>query len=152
MAYRINKTGPEVEAAINKIIALGPATTSEDGNMSAEDKIKLDSIGIHYNTTHYWDCQIGYIPKAGEIIIYSDYQVVEIDGHTQYIPGIKVGSGNGYVQDLAFLGNSDTELLAQHISDNLRHINEGERNFWNNKININDASEVVNETLIFNRN
>lgn len=152
MAYKLNKTGSAVEEAIDKIIALAPATSITAGTMSPEDKQKLDSIGIHYNTTHYWDCLTGYIPKAGEIIIYSDYQTIESGGYTTYIPGIKIGSGNGYVQDLAFIGNNDTNLIAQHMADNTRHVTAAERAFWNNKVNVNDASEVVEENLIFNRN
>lgn len=152
MGYKINQPGSVVEAAINRIIALGPATDITAGTMSPEDKRKLDSMGIHYNTTHYWNCLMGYVPKAGEIIIYSDYQAVEVNGHTTYIPGIKIGSGNGYVQDLAFISNNDTNLIAQHMADNTRHITAAERAFWNNKVNVNDASEVVEENLIFNRN
>lgn len=152
MGYKINKTGRVVEEAINKILALNPATDVTEGTMSAADKRKLDSMGIHYNSTHYWDCLIGYIPKAGEIIIYSDYQTIEEDGQTIYIPGIKIGSGNAYVQDLAFLGNSDTELIVQHLNNNRIHITDAERAYWNNKLNVDDTSEVVEENLIFNRN
>lgn len=151
MAYKINKTGSAVEAAINKIIALGPATNITAGTMSAEDKRKLDSMGIKYNTTHYWNCLVGYIPKAGEIIIYSDYKQVGSGDNVQYIPGIKIGSGNGYVQDLAFINGNDAELI-QHISDNTIHITAAERAYWNNKLNVDDTSEVVEENLIFNRN
>ena len=152
MAYKINKTGSAVEEAINKIIALGPATDITAGTMSAEDKRKLDSMGIRYNTTHYWNCLIGYIPKAGEIIIYSDYQKIGTGDNVQYIPGIKIGSGNGYVQDLAFINRNDTELIIQHISDNTRHITAAERAYWNNKLNVDDSSEVVDGNLILNRN
>lgn len=153
MPYRMNKTGPVVEEAIDKILALAPATDLLEGTMSAEDKRKLDSMGIHYNSTHYWNCAIGYIPKAGEIIIYSDYKVISVEGQTKYVPGIKIGTGNAYVQDLAFiLGNEDAELLLEHIADNVRHITDEERAYWNNKLNVDDIQEVEEETLIFNRN
>lgn len=152
MPYVLNKRGAEVEAALDKIIALGPATNLTAGTMSAEDKEKLDAIGIHYNTTHYWNCLTGYIPAAGEIIIYSDYDVVTVDGVTKYVPGIKIGSGNGYVQDLAFVGDNIIADLTEHIEDNIRHLTAEERAFWNNKLNVDDSAEVLNETLIFNRN
>lgn len=153
MPYKMNKTGRVVEEAINKILALAPATALQEGTMSPEDKAKLDSMGIHYNTTHYWNCLVGYIPKAGEIIIYSDYKTVDVEGQTKYVPGIKIGTGNAYVQDLAFiLGNEDAEVFFEHIEDAVRHITDEERAYWNNKLNVDDNSEVVEETLVFNRN
>jgi hypothetical protein len=39
-------------------------------------------------------------------------------------------------------------LLIDHINDNERHINEGERDFWNRKLNY----ETEGEILTFNRN
>lgn len=150
--YKLNRTGSEVEALLDKIDSLGIATPSKEGLMSAADKAKLDITNIRYNTTHYWDCLIGYIPRPGEIVIYSDYKQVEIDGNTIWVPGIKIGSGNAYVQDLAFIGEADTDLILNHIGDQTRHITEAERAYWNNKLNVDDHSEVVEEALILNRN
>lgn len=150
--YHLIQTGQQVQDAINKIIALGPATATVAGIMTAEDKAKLDSIGIKYNTTEYWDNARGYIPKAGEIIIYLDYKKIETDSGDVYIPGIKIGSGGGYVQDLAFLGEDDSNALLSHISNMQIHIDSSERVFWNRKLNVDDSSEVVGESLIFNRN
>lgn len=150
--YKIQRTGEDVVRLLDKIEELGLATTLVPGMMSPEDKCKLDSMGIYYNTTAYWNRLIGFIPKAGEIIIYSDYDTVVVDGVTRNVPGIKVGSGNGYVQDLAFVSNSDTELLLDHIHDSVVHITQAERDYWNNKLNVNDSQEVVGEQLIFNRN
>ena len=50
-------------------------------------------------TTAEWNATSGFVPEAGEIIIYTDYQTVTEGGETRYIPGVKIGSGNGYVQD-----------------------------------------------------
>lgn len=150
--YKLNRTGSEVEALLDKIDQLGLATPSSSGLMSAADKAKLNATTIRYNTTHYWDCLVGYIPGPGEIIIYSDYREVEIDGRTVTLPGIKIGSGNAYVQDLAFLDMGQTEILLSHIRDNVRHITDEERAYWNNKLNVDDNNEVVGEALIFNRN
>lgn len=155
--YKVPMTGDEVLSLLNKIKELGNATTEKGGLMSACDKAKLDSINIHCNTTEFWNRQVGYIPKYGEIIIYSDYKTAVIDGKTTYIPGIKIGSGNGYVQDLVFVngGSSaevDNELLFAHIADAIVHITQAERDYWNNKLNVTDAQEVVGESLIFNRN
>ena len=42
------------------------------------------------------------------------------------------------------IGNAE---LQNHIADNERHIREGEREFWNNKLNFNQEGEL----LEFNR-
>ena len=153
--YPLEQYGPEVQAAINRIIELTVATYEADGLMSAADKELLDSlgeIGLQYDTTAHWDAAVGFIPAAGQIIVYSDHATVEKDGQTVYVPGFKVGSGNAYVQDLAFIGEKTVRDLAAHIADGTVHITELERAFWNSKLNVNDSAEVVNETLILNRN
>lgn len=43
------------------------------------------------------------------------------------------------------IGNA---VLQNHIADNNRHLREGEREFWNNKLNL----EADDELLTFNRN
>lgn len=150
--YHLRQHGEEVQAAIDKIIALGPATHSIDGTMTAADKRKLDSLGIKYGTTAFWNNSIGYIPPAGEIIIYSDYKTIDVDGEEITIPGIKIGSGNGYVQDLAFFDEAESGALLRHIADDIAHVSAGDRSFWNNKLNVDDSNEVVGESLILNRN
>ena len=150
--YHLRQTGQGVQDALDKIIALGPATHSVDGVMTAADKKKLDSLGIKYGSTAFWDSSVGYIPQAGEIIIYSDYKTIEVDGETISVPGIKIGSGNGYVQDLVFSSEADSEALLRHIADNVAHVSSSDRSFWNNKLNVNDAQEVIDEELILNRN
>ena len=128
MAYKINRTGDNVKALLdaveNKTI-YPDASWHEHGLMSIADKIKLDNLVIHYNTT--------------------------VEGETVYIPGIKIGSGNGYVQDLAFIGDEDKDILLAHIADDVRHTSAVEKARWNNKLNVNDSAEVVEESLILNR-
>ena len=115
------------------------------------DKAKLDSLNIKYGSTEYWNNAKGYVPQKGEIVIYSDYRTEEIEGEIVNIPGIKIGSGNGYVQDLAFIDEDTRQALVDHINDGVRHITAEERLRWNNKLNVTDTEEVVNDTLIFNR-
>jgi len=146
--YQLTQFGSEVQAALDKIIALGPASATVDGIMTKEDKAKLDAIGIHYNTTEYWNAQVGYVPEPGELVIYADHKVV--DGIAY--PGIKVGSGNGFVQDLAFVGQEEADILLAHISNAAAHTTAAEKMFWNRKLNVDDAQEVFGETLVFNRN
>lgn len=155
--YQIERSGINISALLDKISGLGLATHSKDGLMSAADKEKLDCLGtttVRYNTTAYWNAQVGYIPAAGDIIIYSDFKTHEEDGETIYTPGIKVGSGNAYVQDLAFINDSDADYteMIEHMANTHIHITDAERAYWNNKLNVNDLQEVVGESLVFNRN
>lgn len=115
-------------------------------------KDKLKDLNIQYNTTEYWTNKRGFVPKAGEIIIYSDYAVLHSAQGDITVPGIKIGSGNGYVQDLAFVGDYEASVMMDHIADATVHTTAAEKAFWNRKLNVNDASEVVEETLVFNRN
>lgn len=105
---------------------------------------------ISSGTTEYWNAQVGYIPAENEIVVYTDYQVVDDgNGGEKLIPGIKIGSGNGYVQDLGFLGEAEAASLLEHINDQTRHITAAERLRWDNKLNV---QGVVDDVLIFNRN
>ena len=117
------------------------------------------------DTTEHWNNARGFIPMAGEVIIYDDYQTKtwteqeygETVTKTKNIPGIKIGTGNGYVQDLAFVDEDLRDLLMSHINDTEVHTTLAEKLFWNNKINVDDAYEAVHEeledeTLILNRN
>lgn len=108
--------------------------------------------GMKYGTTEEWNNQIGYIPVPGEIIIYSDYKTKEVDGRIINIPGIKIGSGNAYIQDLAFLDEDLADILYNHITDAVIHVTQEEKDRWNNKLNVDDNAEVINGSLTFNRN
>lgn len=92
------------------------------------------------------------------VMFYSEDASIDIV-HITYknIPGIKIGSGNAYVQDLVFVGEDLSEKLLAHIENEELHTTLGEKAFWNNKVNIDDSYEAMNEelideTLIFNRN
>lgn len=108
--------------------------------------------GISYGSKDYWNQQIGYVPKAGEIIIYSDYKTKEVDGQIINIPGIKIGEGSGYVQDLPFVNEDLADTLWNHILDTAIHVTPQEKDRWNNKLNVDDYAEVINGSLTFNRN
>lgn len=109
-------------------------------------------ISAKYNTTAYWNSLVGFKPSAGEVIVYSDYHKIIKDGVEIDVPGVKIGSGNAFVQDLAFLGEYEAGILLEHITDTSIHVTPQEKEFWNNKINVDDTTEVINEILILNRN
>ena len=96
------------------------------------------------NTTAVWQTKINFIPPRGMIIVYSDRNV--IDGIAY--PGIKIGDGLAYVVDLPFVGddilNQVVSALNQHIADQVAHVTQEERNYWNNKLN----AELDGENLV----
>lgn len=122
-------------------------------------------IQIKHDTTANWDAAIGFIPLPGEIIVYDDYQVKtweeveygEVVTKHANIPGVKIGTGNAYVQDLQFVEGDLREKLLNHINNTDLHTSLAEKLFWNNKLNVDDAyeqihEELVDETLVLNRN
>ena len=108
------------------------------------------------DTTLHWNQARGFIPLAGEVIIYTDYKTIqkEIDGEMKnvLVPGIKIGDGQTYVQDLPFIDAELRDKIMEHINNENIHVTLQEKLFWNNKLNVDDASEVVDTALVFNRN
>lgn len=118
-------------------------------------------IQLKRDTTANWNAARGFVPMAGEIIIYTDYNSYqkEVNGRikTILIPGIKIGDGGAYVQDLPFVDEDLRDTLMDHINNMDLHVTLGEKTFWNNKINVDDAyeavhDELIDEMLVLNRN
>jgi hypothetical protein len=122
-------------------------------------------IKSKHDTTANWDNAVGFIPLPGEIIIYDDYQTKtwtemeygQLVTKTKLIPGIKIGTGNAYVQDLGFVDEDLRDMLLAHINNEELHTTLSEKLFWNNKLNTDDSydiahGELQDETLILNRN
>ena len=100
---------------------------------------------VSENTTAGWAENPTYIPKKGEIVLYTDYAH---DESGNPIPAIKTGDGAAYVADLPFVGDDVRLDLLAHINDPAPHVTDAERAFWNNKLNY----DVEGEELFFNRN
>lgn len=123
---------------------------------------KLETrIQLKRDTTENWNNASGFIPREGEVIIYTDYKTItkEIYGEEVQInvPGLKIGTGNAYVQDLAFVDDELRNTLLAHIENEEMHTTLEEKLFWNNKVNIDDREEIISheledETLVFTRN
>lgn len=118
-------------------------------------------IQLKRDTTEHWNQAVGFIPLPGEVIVYTDYESYqkEVNGvmKTILVPNIKIGTGNAYVQDLAFVDERTRDILIEHIHNQDVHTTLQEKLFWNNKINVDDAEEQItgeleDETLILNRN
>ena len=118
-------------------------------------------IQLKRDTTENWNNARGFVPLAGEVIVYNDYKKVrrEINGVVKdvNVPWIKIGDGNAYVQDLPFVEEDINDRLMEHINNMEIHVTLQEKTFWNNKINVDDAYEqihdqLVDETLVLTRN
>ena len=113
-------------------------------------------IKLKRDTTANWNAALGFIPLAGEIIIYTDHRKITKDGQQINMPSIKIGDGLAYVQDLPFVDEDTRDTLLMHINDALIHVSAQDRQFWNHKVDIDDLYESLNEeledeTLIFSR-
>lgn len=62
-----------------------------------------------------WEKQASYIPTPGEVIVYSDYIVVE----GKNTPGIKIGDGRTPVSELEFANSAIAQKVEHslHIGD-----------------------------------
>lgn len=143
----------ENKPSINGVELAGNKTSAELG------------VLVRTDSTANWNNAQGFVPQKGEVIVYEDYQTktytVEEYGETVTktvnIPAIKIGTGNAYVQDLAFASDDIRDRLVAHINDMNLHVTLGEKAFWSNKINVDDAydiayEELEDETLVLNRN
>lgn len=122
-------------------------------------------IKSKHDTTANWDKTVGFVPLEGEIIIYDDYSTKtfttekygETVTKTVNIPGIKIGTGNAYVQDLGFVDEDLRDMILEHINNVDVHTTLAEKLYWNDKLNLDDSydithDELEDETLILNRN
>lgn len=105
----------------------------------------IKTVEARINTVAYWTRAPLYVPAYGTIIIYSDYTQNQ-DG--QNVPALKIGDGSTYLVDLPFVSDDIRQILSPHVSNLGIHTTASEKQFWNNKLNC----DIINETLIFNRN
>ena len=96
-----------------------------------------ENKNVQYHTAEYWNSQLNYIPDQGQIIVYSDSNL------------IKIGDGTTYLVDLPYITDFISQQLQQHTTNTNIHISTAERILWNNKLNLEDT--VENQTLQLNR-
>ena len=131
---------------------LPTATEENNGLMSYEDKQKLNSLGVLFGTEEHWRYVTSdeqYRPPKGTIIVYT----TEDDQHNiTGIVGVKFGTGNACVPDLPFAVDvAKLDQFMEHLSDTSVHVSVADRQRWNNKLNVIDGEEVINDTLILTR-
>ena len=123
-------------------VEVGTTYHNELHNLDFEHSGHTGFAGIKIGTKQEWDRQPTYVPDRGVIIVYTDGE----NGK----PAIKVGSGNNYLVDLAFVNEGIADILNEHILNNEIHITQEERERWNHKINVVDTPS--DGLLVLNRN
>ena len=117
-----------------------------------ENKIKHNLV-YHSGTTAQWNAEI-FISEKDVLYIYTDYKAITKNNQEYFLPGLKVGDGVSYLIDLPFLNENENSVFNQtvvdHMNNDTAHITEGQRTFWNDKLNY-DESQLQNETLVLNR-
>ena len=128
---------------INKVDMSGTITSNKTniaGTITAQQLLSGEvfipetiASKIYYDTTEMWNSQNTLVAQKGCIYIYKDYrQVVHDDGSITTIPSMKIGDGTSYLIDLPFADG----------------ITQEDREFWNNKVSIIEAT-AVDGTLTF---
>lgn len=118
-----------------------------DGTTNVNDLPFVESdASIKADSTEGWGRKPDFVPKFGELVIYTDKTQQE----GQNIPGIKVGDGNAFLVDLPFMGEDIKIQFENHLDDASIHTTAAEKALWNNKITCDD--EVMGEELILTRN
>lgn len=144
-----------------------PVITGNGGKVLAVNESETGLTWIESNIRHgtkeYWREHHDYMPKADEIIVFDDYYTETGynpetgEEYTINYPRIKIGTGNGYVTDLKFIGEYETNILQNHIYDMSMHVSEADRKNWNFKVTVNDINGDLHgdtdekETLVFTR-
>lgn len=111
-----------------------------NGETLIGDKTSADLHIVSENTESGWEEMGDYIPKNGEICLYTDTNQ------------IKIGNGASPIMDLAYINGEYladlNQRLRAHVTNYNIHVDEDEREAWNNKLNC----AISGEILIFNRN
>ena len=112
------------------------------------DVANTGALPLHFGSTAYWNAAPDLIGKKDHIYVYTDYAEIERGGEKIPVPNIKIGDGSAFLIDNPFITTSVEELLEAHIADDVRHITEEERSFWNNKVTC-YIDEQDEENVIF---
>lgn len=103
------------------------------------NQLSSDLHIVSENTEYGWEQMPDYVPKTGEICVYTDTSK------------IKIGDGIVPIVDLPYITNDGMDELSRsfraHKNNYEIHIDEEEREFWNNKLNY----SIIGETLTLNR-
>lgn len=98
------------------------------------DSGTINGITAMANGKDYWDAHPDYVAPENALIIIPDKAIMEHDGFSYNVPGIKIGDGITPINELTYIGDDIITLLMNHINDDSRHITNADRERWNNKV------------------
>ena len=137
-----------ISGTLSAAARLRASVSSGAGLRAAIDVMNTGALPLHFGSTAYWNAAPDLIGKKYHIYVYTDYAEIERDGEKIAVPNIKIGDGSAFLIDNPFITTSVEELLEAHIADDVRHITEEERSFWNNKVSC-YIDEQDEENVIF---
>lgn len=141
---------PETEAEIVLVDKFAPDISAKNVQSALKElNDKIDTTkenSVISKTTAEWTTE-NPRTQLNTIYVYTD--AFELDNGTK-VAGIKIGDGNAYLSDKPFITDYLAQVLAEHLADTDRHIREGERETWHNKITC--ADTITDETLVLTRN
>lgn len=95
-------------------------------------------------SSSYWSSQIDFIPLKGELIIYDDHKTyTDQNNQVHNLPGFKLGNGVTTINNLPFVTKDLEEQIITHIENTKVHIQEGEREEWNEKVKAYVQEEIA---------
>ena len=113
------------------------------------DRYYLNHPRVYSNTKAVWDAQRELVGEKDVIYVYTDgSSYTDGNNQTVYLPAIKIGDGQAFLIDSPFVVDG---RLIDHISNTSIHVTPAEKEFWNNKVSI-DESQVGNGKIIFKTN
>lgn len=116
--------------------------TWKEGSSSGGD------VRILYDTEAGWNSHPEIRSEINTLYVYVNKDYYIHDGQITYVPGLKIGDGNAYLIDKPFIDDVIKYTLAQHMNDTLVHIQPGEREKWNNKLNYIDPEATLYPDLL----
>lgn len=108
MAGLINRLEINGRLNGNRLVDSGALQNLKNASGSSHLPSVIERTAIHYATTEEWNANRNLIAEKSHIYIYSDYKVIEEDGETVYIPGLKIGDGTSYLIDLPFSSGGES--------------------------------------------
>ena len=155
MAIRKIKIGNNQAVDVHdaRIPGIDTTPTSGSNNLITSGAV-FNALGngakVSCGTTAYWQDHISYIPKIGEIVVYTDHSSYEENNETVYVPGVKIGDGNAYGIDLPFIDDAIARTILAHTTNSEIHVTASDKASWNNKLCLHENPVVNNNLYLFN--
>ena len=131
-SVEINNELPSTQGVRNKYLYVDTF-----GQLSWRSGFDSDNTKILYDTTENWNSQIEFVSQINTLYVYIDGWIYDPTGTGQLVaaPKLKIGDGNSYLIDKPFITDYIEQQLTLHLQNTFMHLQPGERDKWNNKLN-----------------